>query len=107
MDKDNSISSYSNREKVAAGNVNDGIAVYPNPVRDGLLGLQFNTVLTGTYLLKLYNGSGQLIFTKDIYRRGVSGNLVIKLPPGIAKGIYKLEILQPDGTSKVKQVFID
>ena len=107
LDRDNSISSYSNREKVAAGNVNDGITVYPNPVREGLLALQFHTVLTGTYSLKLYNGSGQLIFTKDIYRRGVSGNSVFKLPPGIAKGIYKLEVLQPDGTSKVKQVFID
>ena len=108
LDKETS-SSYSNRVKLAvpALQENDAVTVYPNPVRNSLLGIQFNTALKGTYSFKLYNGSGQLIFAKDLYRQGIPGNSALKLPAGIATGIYKLEVIQPDGTSSVKQVLID
>ena len=107
LDKDNAGSSYSNKEKVLPTQGNDVVTVYLNPVKNGLLGLQFNSNLKGTYYLQLYNSAGQLIWKNDFYQEGLKIKSTFKLPVAIAKGIYKLDITQPDGTRCVKQVFID
>ena len=100
-------SSYSNRAMVPAVKEDNTITVYPNPLRNSLLGIQLNNALAGTYALRLYNLTGQLIWKNDISNEGLSNGRVLKLPAGIAKGIYKLNITMPDGTFRVKQVFID
>ena len=47
------------------------------------------------------------LLANDFYQEGLKIKSTFKLPVAIAKGIYKLDITQPDGARCVKQVFID
>lgn len=100
-------SSYSNQVKVTVAQGNRSISVYPNPVTDGIMYLRFRGLLKGDYLLKLFNNTGQLIMSKNLFYTEATVNEPVKLPKGISKGLYKLEITHPDGTKYIEQVFIN
>lgn len=75
--------------KVVVGGGVAGVSVYPNPVTGSTLQLQFANVEKGTYIIKLTNTSGQLVYNTGI--RHIGGSFSQSLPIGtLPAGVYKL-----------------
>jgi hypothetical protein len=94
----NGSTEYSEVVKVNADINTSGISIYTNPVRDGVIRLQFTNMPTGSYHVKLVTAFGQLITKKSINYAGGTNVESISFNSDIAKGIYELEIIKPDGT---------
>ena len=80
--------------QVITGAENASIAIYPNPVQDAQVGIQFTNMPAGIYIAKLLTTLGQIITTKTINHPGGS-TVVQTIPFGktISKGVYQLEII--------------
>ncbi len=85
------------------------ITIYPNPVRDHMIGISFNNLPQGDYDIRLFNLSGQLVLQERMTHPGGSQRKKIPVEAGIAKGVYNLEIIFPKGKGKkrVYKVVID
>ena len=90
---------YSDVVKVLIGNTKRSIMIYPNPVKNNMLRIQFNNQPSGPYLLKLINNVGQVSISKQIDH--VEGSHIETIPlEKLAHGIYRLEIIFPRGNKK-------
>ncbi len=85
---------YSKVVRVLVGNniSNAKITIYPNPIKDGVINLQFENQAAGVYQLRLLNTVGQVILNKTISHAGGSSSELLTLGSTITKGIYHLEI---------------
>jgi hypothetical protein len=92
---------YSNIVKESVTNKDGFIRIYPNPIVNGTIHLQFADQPKGKYAFRLLNPSGQLIMKKQI-ELGFSGNHTEKIQWNyqLAHGTYQLEIIRPDGSKK-------
>ena len=71
------------------------ITVFPNPVTNGIIKVLMNEMPSGEYAVRLINNLGQIMHrNKLIHREG--NNETINLSSGVAKGIYKLEIISAE-----------
>ncbi len=93
--------SYSNAVQVTVAYQNPSIKIYPNPVTDGIIHLQFTNEPEGRYLIRLLNSFGQAIITKRVEITGVNVIEKISWNYYLAHGIYQLEITKPDGNMKL------
>jgi Secretion system C-terminal sorting domain len=75
-----------------------GISVFPNPVTNGVINLQMSNMPQGIYNVRVFNGMGQVVATKQINHAAGSSNEAIQLGRGISKGIYQLEVVKPDNS---------
>ncbi|MGH2566660.1 MAG: T9SS type A sorting domain-containing protein, partial [Ginsengibacter sp.] len=92
--------SYSKILVVFAGNLKRGITVYPNPVVRDVLRLFFNSQPKGNYSIRLINKLGQVILLKEIQRNAAgSSTETIPLNGQRTRGVYRLEVIKPDGSS--------
>ncbi|HXR84107.1 MAG TPA: T9SS type A sorting domain-containing protein [Hanamia sp.] len=98
MSKDGQVT-YSSIVKVKMGQLNGSLSVFPNPVENGVIHLQFSNQLQGKYSVRLINSAGQLIISKNINHSGSSNEVI--LSKDLPKGIYQLEIMKPDGSVEV------
>ena len=80
------------------------IVVYPNPITDARINLQLNNMPAGSYILKLVNNAGQVVFSNRLTHMQGSSTESVNLAPGLAKGVYQLEITNPDLTRTTKQI---
>ena len=80
------------------------IAIYPNPITNGIINLQLVNQPAGEYAIKLYNKLGQLILSKQIMHADGSSTEKIKWDFNLAHGLYLLEVIQPDGNKKIIKV---
>jgi hypothetical protein len=71
------------------------IVLYPNPVRDGQLSYQANNLVKGLYTIRVFNNSGQQVFTKTLNHPGGSVSEAIVLP-SLRAGIYSLQLSSDD-----------
>ena len=92
---------YSRIVKVYISKGKPSIAVYPNPVTDGIINVVFSNMPSGIYHLKMYNAVGQFVFAKQITHTEGSSAEIINLDKRTAKGVYQLEITGQDGDKKV------
>jgi|GEM_PF-4400637 len=83
---------YSSIVKVHAGINQAGYNVIPNPVKDGILNLQFLNQPAGKYSIRIVSYSGQIITAKMIDHRGGNALQTVLLPATIARGMYSVEI---------------
>jgi hypothetical protein len=67
------------------------IKAFPNPVRNGLVNLQFTNVQAGRYGVELYSMAGQVIMRKYITHPGTSAAITLQLP-SVSNGSYVLRI---------------
>ncbi|MDQ6843008.1 MAG: T9SS type A sorting domain-containing protein, partial [Bacteroidota bacterium] len=86
--------------KVFMGSIMQDISIYPNPITDGMIHLQFMNEPAGKYGIRLLNKLGQVIVAKDITRADGNSTELIKWDFNLAHGIYQLEIKKPDGSIK-------
>jgi len=89
---------YSQVVKVSNGAAGAHISVYPNPVKDGIIGLQITNMPKGTYQLRMLNSFGQSVATQLINHSGGSVTQTISLNKSLPKGLYELEIIQPSSS---------
>jgi hypothetical protein len=93
----NGKSVFSKIVKIFVGKTNPGIFVYPNPVTNGIINLQFINTPSGTYKIKLVGKRGRVMLASQIEHEG-AGVEKLYLNKFIANGIYQLEINRPDGS---------
>ncbi len=96
----NGKTSYTNVVKVAMGTIKQDISIYPNPITDGMIHLQFLNEPAGKYKIRLLNKLGQVILQKQVTRADGNGTELIKWDYNLAHGMYQLEITRPDGSVK-------
>jgi hypothetical protein len=95
---------YTKVVTVLVGTGKPSFTVYPNPITNGIISLQFINQPAGKYGIRLMNQLGQIIVSKQIERMNGSSSESIKWDYNLAHGIYQLEILQPNGEVKIIKV---
>jgi hypothetical protein len=88
---------YSKIVKLDALNTENTIFVYPNPVKDNFINIQFENNLTGLYSIMLCDIAGKNIFNKNYNISVNNGSIKVVLPKKTVSGNYLLKIIQPNG----------
>ena len=89
---------YSSIVKVSIENNNHNIVIYPNPITNNVVSLQFNNMPAGTYHVQLVNNLGQVFMAKEILHAHENSTETFQLNQNVAKGIYNLNVVKPDNT---------
>lgn len=74
------------------GTAHPVIAVYPNPIENNIINLQFTNCKEGKYKARLMSGSGQLTYETNITVNDGNSKVVITPPVHLAAGTYLLEL---------------
>ena len=82
------------------------ISIYPNPVTNGNISVQFTNMQKGIYTLRLINSAGQAVMISQLTHPGGSALQPVTIGRSLSKGSYLLEILQQGGTVKTQQIII-
>ena len=82
------------------------IAIYPNPVINKQVNLQFVNQEKGIYQLAIIDEIGHLVYSGNISINGDNQMKSIQLSKSIAGGIYQLKIVAASKKVTVKQVLI-
>ena len=80
------------------------IKVYPNPAVDAKVSVVLNNAAAGVYYARLFNPLGQVIVSKKIIHEAGTSTETIKWNHATARGIYELEITNPDGNIETVKV---
>lgn len=97
---------YSDIVKVTISKGNPAITVYPNPVINHRITVQFTDVQKGTYQLRLINAVGQVMMTQLLINNLGNTSQTITLNKNIPSGQYQLEITGPDNNKTTKALLI-
>jgi hypothetical protein len=99
---------YSAIVKVAGikASANSNISVYPNPVANKQMNVQFNNQATGNYGVKLINSNGSTVYQNNVTVN--SNNLVRTMPlqNNTAAGTYQLIITDASGKTQLQSVIV-
>lgn len=97
---------YSAILKLAPAGGISQLTVYPNPVKDNIMNLQFVNMPKGDYTLRLVNNAGVLLQNSKINHTGSNAAQSIAINNSIANGYYHLQILLPNGEKQTQTVLI-
>ena len=98
--------SYSSIVKIFMEKEN-GIIIYSNPVKGGIIHLKFMNQAKGNYTIKLLNEAGAIVATREINFAGGSSTVIIKNERLVAHGIYTLIVTKPDGSTVYLNLLTD
>ena len=73
------------------------IAVYPNPITNGVVHLQLKHQPAGQYNIRLLNPAGQLILSRNTEISAENHTEKINWDYKLSHGMYQLEVRKPDG----------
>jgi len=91
---------YTGIVKVYVGMVKPGITIFPNPISNGVINLQFNNQPAGLYNIRIFDKIGQVIISKTINHTEGNNPETINWDNNLSHDIYNLEITQPNGNKK-------
>ena len=98
-------SSYSQMVKVQPViSVNSDISIYPNPIQSGSINILFTNQASGIYSVRVMDQLGQSIITRQINLTQGTSTETIQLQKSMARGVYQVEITEPDNNSKMIKV---
>ncbi len=100
----NGMVKYSQVVKVNVGSQSSNFTIYPNPVTNGVVGLQMNNVEKGTYSVKIFNSIGQELFSTNLKHDGGSATQTIQLGRSLAAGRYTMNI--SNGTTFITKTVV-
>lgn len=103
LDMDGKIK-YSAVVTISNENIKSSISVYPNPLVDGKINLQFVSQPSGNYGIRLFNSAGQELLVKTINHSADNMSETIQLGGNLPHGIYQLEITGPGGEKQLIKV---
>ncbi len=84
---------FSNIVKVLPVKNNPAISVYPNPVTGKTLGIYFNNVAAGNYLLQLVQEDGKIVYRQSLNVNMVSASFQLPLNKNLPNGYYILRVM--------------
>jgi hypothetical protein len=96
----------SEKAPVEQEDIKSSISVYPNPVVDGKMNVNFRNMPAGNYKLELTNLAGQVMLTKLISVKSKITNESIAIGRDISAGIYNLSVSMDTDKKMVQQVVI-
>lgn len=102
-DRDGSIG-YSEIVKIWMGELRPALTVFPNPITNGVLNLRVDNSSSGKYQIKLFSPAGQALLKKSFDYNGGSYVEKIRWEYKLTRGVYQLEVIQPDGRLKVIKI---
>jgi hypothetical protein len=76
------------------------ISVYPNPVVNRNLNLQFKNFRAGKYQVNYTNSQGQVVYKEVVSHGGGYRTYSLPVPAAIKPGLYRLVITSADGATK-------
>jgi len=79
----------------------NGIAVYPNPVTNGIVNLSFSEQPAGKYQVQLLDMSGRLISSKEVMVNSVSQIETFKFPELSVRGSYLVKVINEENKVNV------
>jgi hypothetical protein len=97
---------YTEAVKVKVATTKSQLYVYPNPVTDGVIAIQMNTLPEGAYNVKLVNTTGQVLLNNKIQHVKNRATETVSYPSSVTAGTYQLEVTGPDKTTSVVSVVI-
>jgi hypothetical protein len=97
---------YSRIVKVTIGKGKPSVTVYPNPVTDNIINISLNNMPPGVYAVKLYNASGQLVYTNSITHSIGSTAQTLRPTSKLSKGTYQLEVINKDGERETFKLIV-
>ena len=86
---------------------NTGIAVYPNPIKEGKIHLQMGNQPAGNYQLSLTNNTGQVIYSGTVQNSSSNGSFLINIKPTSASGLYNLQIIDPQNKISTQKIIVN
>jgi len=75
-----------------ADNLNQ-VRVFPNPVMDDEISIQFNEIRPGNYSIQLVNALGKKVLQQKVTITGITQTELIHIPHYTAQGFYYIRIL--------------
>lgn len=84
---------------------NPAIVIYPNPVTNGIVTLNFKGQPKGTYEVRFVNSSGQTIVKRQVEHTGGTNTQTINVDK--RKGVYMLQVIKPDNSKFSQKVIIN
>jgi len=84
---------YSNLIISKSGENLKKIKIYPNPVMDDIVSLQFNEMQPGNYTIQLADVVGRIVIQQNATIIGNTQTEIIHIPPGAMQGFYYIRIL--------------
>lgn len=96
VDIDGSVN-YSSVVKVSSLKSVASISVYPNPVVNGQMNIEFTGQAKGNYAVQLVNSEGQLVYKGMVNVTGDNFNETIRLGRSITPGTYQLSVQGLEG----------
>ncbi len=102
VDKNGAIT-YTGIVPVNISNGKSSVSVYPNPVQNRIVNVQFTNLPAGNYNLILYNTLGQPVLSRKIEHAGGSATQSFTLPVNTAAGAYTVKLFNKtfDFTSRI------
>ena len=99
---------YSAIVKVAAlkNSSNQAISVYPNPVVNKNMHVQFLNQPAGTYGVKLMSTNGAAVYQNSVEISGSNQVKMMQLSNKIAAGNYKLQVISADGSQLTLPILV-
>ncbi|MFM2359743.1 MAG: hypothetical protein RLY16_1736, partial [Bacteroidota bacterium] len=91
--------------RVQMGKDKSGMLVYPNPIENEVIHLQLQDMQTGLYQYRLLQADGKMIAKGSWMQLASISQQQLTLSSKLTTGMYQLEVLQPDQTTKVITVF--
>ena len=95
----------SNVVNVKIGKGKSEIVVYPNPITDKNMSLQFRDQPQGIYSIQLINSVGQLVYKGQINHAGGSATQTVQVTSEVQKGVYQLQVINGATKQSQKVVF--
>ncbi|MEO7444210.1 MAG: hypothetical protein ABIT96_04800 [Ferruginibacter sp.] len=97
---------YSAVVKVSPAKMYPQVQVYPNPVSDKKMNVQFTNQEKGVYNLQVTNEQGQIILSTAVQVNADVSTNTVMLPSTITTGHYNLLIIKPDGTKSNQKLIV-
>ena len=98
---------YTETVKVNIADINTGITIYPNPIKEGKINIQMGNQPTGNYQLSITNNNGQVIYTGMVQNNSTKSTFLINLNTKAAKGIYNLQITTPQNKISTQKLIVE
>lgn len=98
---------YSNIVKVDIESKFTSIVVYPNPVKNNVIGIQMGNQPGGTYYFRLVNAAGQTVYKTNGQYVAPNAAVTLKSAGKLSQGLYYLEIASRTKMVAVKKVIVE
>jgi hypothetical protein len=82
------------------------ISIYPNPVTNNKMALEFNNQKAGIYNITIISSAGAIVFKNKIIHSGANSAYTMQLPATLAREAYEMNIDGPGNTNKKLQLVI-